>query len=81
MLTAGLCQGPDIRTLKLTCYGYSHVTQVGTAWLLEALPGPFCGQILLYHVPCHGGTKADAIKPNKFKVQPMKQVSSITSVD
>lgn len=39
MLTAGLCQGPDIRTLNVTWYSYSQVTQIGTVWLLEDFPG------------------------------------------
>lgn len=42
-------------------------------------PGPFCGRVLLGHAPCCGGTNADTIKPNGFKVQAVKQVRDISS--
>lgn len=81
MLIAGLCQRPDLRVLNLTYYGYSIVTQVGTAWLLEAFSRAILWTGFPLSVPWHGGTKADAIKPSKFKVQPLKQASNITTVD
>ena len=55
----------------------SHCWAQPGSW--RFLPGPFYGGVLFGHVPRCGGTKADAIKPNGFKVQAVKQGRDISS--
>lgn len=55
----------------------SHWWAQPGSWRL--LPGPFCGGVLLGHIPRHGRTKADAIKLSGFKVQAVEQVGDISS--
>lgn len=59
-----------------TAVPVSHWWAQPVSWRL--FPGPFWG-VLLGHVPCHGRTKADAIKLNGFKVQTVEQVRDISS--